>query len=84
MFIYIYLCTIYIFIYLYIYIYEYIYIYMYIYICKCISTRIISLTLIYDDLQNYIDALGPMWADTCDADAVETANGVCAYMYTFI
>ena len=68
----------------YIHVYIHIYEYIYIYICKCIYTRIISLTLIYDDLQNYIDALGPMWADTCNADAVEIANGVRAYMYTFI
>jgi len=30
-----------------------------------------------DELQAYVDALGPMWAETCDTDAVEVANGEC-------
>jgi len=29
------------------------------------------------ELQNYITALGPLWAETCDTDAVEIANGEC-------
>lgn len=34
-------------------------------------------TVQQDELQNYIDALGPLWADTCESDAVEVANGEC-------
>jgi len=30
-----------------------------------------------DELQNYVKALAPLWAETCEQDAVEVANGEC-------
>ena len=30
-----------------------------------------------DELENYVAALGPLWAETCEQDAVEVANGEC-------
>mmetsp|Transcript_42642 Transcript_42642/g.66786 ORF Transcript_42642/g.66786 Transcript_42642/m.66786 type:complete len:82 (-) Transcript_42642:2022-2267(-) len=30
-----------------------------------------------DELNNYINALQPLWAETCEEDAVEVANGEC-------
>lgn len=30
-----------------------------------------------DELQSYITALPPLWAETCEQDAVEVANGEC-------
>ena len=34
-------------------------------------------TVSEEELQNYVAALGPLWAETCEQDAVEVANGEC-------